>query len=202
MLTTAVIGPVSTDPIYTSTDNNVHYSLWYRLYFYWQYCPPQPLVLHVLMQLTYLLTILTTIVNGLACTDTIYMSIDNTVHHSLWYLLYFYWQYCPPQSLLVLHLLMQHRYLLTILTTTVTCPACTDSIYTSSDNTVHHCHWYYLCWLLLHLFCQYCPPQSLAVLTPLTLLLTILSTTATGTTGADYSYTSSDNTVHRSLWLY
>ena len=49
--------------------NNVHYSHWYYLLrfhilIYWQYCPPQPLILHVLMPLTLLLTILSTTATG------------------------------------------------------------------------------------------------------------------------------------------
>ena len=95
--------------------------------------------------------------------------------------------------------------LLTILPTTAT----DDSIYTSTDNTVYHSHWYCLCGFHLHLYCKYCPPQPLVlpvfiystytstdntvyhsycycpVQTPLTLLLTILSTPVTGTSFAD-----------------
>ena len=196
ILSTTTTVTAFADAAYISTDNTDHYShcsCEHRLhiYFYWQYCPPQSLVLAVL-----LLTTLSTTATGTAFADAAYICTDNTDHHSHWACehrlhIYFYWQYCPLQSLVLVVLL------LTILSTTAAGTAWADVAYISADNTDHDSHWPCLYRLHIHFYWQYCPPQSLVLAV---LLLTILSTTPTGTTCADAAYISTDNTDNHSQW--
>ena len=108
-----------------------------------------------------------------------------------------------PSKPLILYVKTPVIRLLTILSITAFGIACTHSLYTSTDNSVHYSYWYYLYSLRLHFYWQLCPLQPLVLPVPstLTLLLPILSTTATGIACTNFTYISSDNTVTTSLVL-
>ena len=201
---TSATGTICTDAKYKFVVNTFHHSHWYYLFrrqihHYCQYCPPQPLVLHVQ-------TVLSTTGTGTICTDAQNTSIVKPVQHSHWYYLYrrqihLCCQYCPPRS----QVLLEHTPNTTLLSIlSIRATACTDAKYTSVVNTFHHSHSYYLYRSQIHIRCQYFPPQPLVlpVQAPNTPLLSILSTTATGTTYTDVKYTSIVSTIHYSLWYY
>ena len=134
---------------------------------------------------TAVLTILSSTTTGTTCTDSTYTITDNTAQHN-------------------------------------SGTACNDPTYSSAANTVQHNHWYNLYKPHLQFYWQYCPAQPLVlpekphlqfyiqycpkqplilpVQTPLTVLLTILSSTTTRIAYKDPTYSSTDNTVQHNHW--
>ena len=120
---------------YTSTEN----------------CPPQPVVLPVLMPVTLLLTIQSTKSTSTASyTSTtspphahvLPVSTDNTsLHNQRYCLLHFNWQYSPPNPL-VLQVYFYWQY----------SPPYSHVLPVSTDNTVHHSPWDCINWRYLHFY--------------------------------------------------